>query len=73
MAREHDINSNGVRIWTVVQGNGVPLLLCNGGPGNGRASARPTKGPANVPAEGGKIPLQLQGGLAHVSIEHTTV
>jgi proline iminopeptidase len=33
MVREHDINSNGVRIWTVVEGSGVPFLLCNGGPG----------------------------------------
>ena len=30
---ENYINSNGVRIWTVVQGSGVPFLLCNGGPG----------------------------------------
>lgn len=30
---ENYINSYGVCIWTVVQGSGVPLLLCNGGPG----------------------------------------
>ncbi len=33
MVRENYINSNGVRIWTAVEGSGVLLLLCNGGPG----------------------------------------
>jgi proline iminopeptidase len=30
---ENYIQSNGARIWTAVQGSGVPILLCNGGPG----------------------------------------
>src|SRR5437764_7455640 len=32
-AREAYVDSHGVCLWTVVQGTGVPLLLCNGGPG----------------------------------------
>ena len=27
------VDSNGVKIWTTVQGQGDPILLCNGGPG----------------------------------------
>ncbi len=27
------VTSNGVNIWTASQGEGIPLLLCNGGPG----------------------------------------
>src|SRR4051812_49704890 len=27
------VESRGGKIWTVSQGTGVPLLLCNGGPG----------------------------------------
>jgi hypothetical protein len=27
------VNSNGVRLWTISQGVGSPVLLCNGGPG----------------------------------------
>jgi len=30
---ENFITINGAKIWTVVQGNGVPVLLCLGGPG----------------------------------------
>lgn len=30
---ENYVNSNGVKIWTAKQGNGIPILLCNGGPG----------------------------------------
>ena len=30
---EDFININGVKIWTTVQGDGVPVLLCLGGPG----------------------------------------
>ena len=32
-AMEARVSSRGGRIWTTVQGQGVPLLLCNGGPG----------------------------------------
>jgi len=31
--KENYIVSNGDRIWTVMQGGGIPVLLCNGGPG----------------------------------------
>lgn len=31
--REDYVISNNARIWTVTQGSGTPLLLCNGGPG----------------------------------------
>lgn len=31
---EKYVISNGARIWTSVRGNGVPLFLCNGGPGS---------------------------------------
>jgi proline iminopeptidase len=31
--REKLIPSGDARIWTVTQGKGIPLLLCNGGPG----------------------------------------
>jgi proline iminopeptidase len=27
------VNSNGVKIWTATQGQGCPVMLCNGGPG----------------------------------------
>ncbi|MFO1372959.1 MAG: alpha/beta fold hydrolase [Candidatus Competibacteraceae bacterium] len=27
------VTSDGVRLWTIVQGSGVPIVLCNGGPG----------------------------------------
>lgn len=30
---EKYIDSRGTRIWTAAQGSGIPLLLCNGGPG----------------------------------------
>lgn len=30
---EHFVENQGVRLWTVDQGTGFPLLLCNGGPG----------------------------------------
>ena len=30
---EKYVNSHGTRIWTATQGSGIPLLLCNGGPG----------------------------------------
>jgi proline iminopeptidase len=29
------VTSDGVRLWTIAQGSGVPLVLCNGGPGCG--------------------------------------
>lgn len=31
--REDYVISNNARIWTVIQGSGISLLLCNGGPG----------------------------------------
>ncbi|GAI59246.1 unnamed protein product [marine sediment metagenome] len=31
--REQVITLNNVRIWTAIQGNGIPLVLCHGGPG----------------------------------------
>ena len=31
--KETYIVSNNARIWTVTQGTGIPILLCNGGPG----------------------------------------
>ena len=27
------VNSDGVRLWTTAQGSGLPIMLCNGGPG----------------------------------------
>ncbi|MFC1947374.1 alpha/beta fold hydrolase [Chloroflexota bacterium] len=32
--REEYITSGDARIWTVTQGSGIPVLLCNGGPGS---------------------------------------
>ena len=31
---EEYVVSNDARIWTVVQGSGIPVFLCNGGPGS---------------------------------------
>ena len=31
--REQVMTINNVRIWTEIQGNGIPLVLCHGGPG----------------------------------------
>ncbi|GAH31544.1 unnamed protein product, partial [marine sediment metagenome] len=31
--REEVMTINNVRIWTAIQGNGIPLVLCHGGPG----------------------------------------
>lgn len=31
--QETHVNSNGAKIWTASQGQGIPLILCNGGPG----------------------------------------
>lgn len=33
MSREQKIVVNGVRLWTVSQGKGMPMVLCHGGPG----------------------------------------
>lgn len=30
---EQFVGSEGARLWTVTQGNGIPLVLCSGGPG----------------------------------------
>ena len=30
---EQFVNSDGAQLWTLVQGQGVPVVLCNGGPG----------------------------------------
>ena len=30
---EQYVNSEGARLWTLAQGSGVPIVLCNGGPG----------------------------------------
>jgi proline iminopeptidase len=30
---ERFVHSQGARLWTISQGSGVPLVLCNGGPG----------------------------------------
>jgi proline iminopeptidase len=30
---EEYVNSQGVRLWTISEGNGIPVVLCNGGPG----------------------------------------
>jgi proline iminopeptidase len=27
------VSSDGARLWTIAQGNGLPIVLCNGGPG----------------------------------------
>ena len=33
MSQEQVLQVNGVRLWTAVQGNGIPMVLCHGGPG----------------------------------------
>ena len=33
MSQEQVLQINGVRLWTAVQGKGVPMVLCHGGPG----------------------------------------
>ena len=34
VAQQSDmVTTNGVRLWTAVQGHGVPMVLCHGGPG----------------------------------------
>ncbi len=33
LSTEQPINVNGVRLWTISQGSGLPVILCNGGPG----------------------------------------
>ena len=30
---EQFVNSEGTRLWTISEGNGIPVVLCNGGPG----------------------------------------
>jgi len=30
---EQYVRSEGARLWTIVQGSGMPVVLCNGGPG----------------------------------------
>ena len=30
---EHFIFSNGVKLWSIIEGDGIPVLLCLGGPG----------------------------------------
>ena len=30
---EQFVSSDGVQLWTVAQGNSIPIVLCNGGPG----------------------------------------
>ena len=30
---EKIISVNGVELWTSIQGEGIPLVLCHGGPG----------------------------------------
>src|SRR3954469_2707338 len=30
---EQFVNSAGARLWTIAQGSGLPIALCNGGPG----------------------------------------
>jgi proline iminopeptidase len=30
---EQFVNSDGARLWTVAHGRGMPLMVCNGGPG----------------------------------------
>lgn len=33
MSQEQVLQINGVRLWTAVQGKGIPMVLCHGGPG----------------------------------------
>ncbi|MCY3549796.1 MAG: alpha/beta hydrolase [Candidatus Poribacteria bacterium] len=33
VSQEQVLQINSVRIWTAVQGNGIPMVLCHGGPG----------------------------------------
>ena len=33
MSQEQILRINGVRLWTAVQGQGIPMVLCHGGPG----------------------------------------
>ena len=33
MPQEQILSINGVRLWTAVQGEGIPMVLCHGGPG----------------------------------------
>ena len=33
MYQEEILQINGVRLWTAVQGEGIPMVLCHGGPG----------------------------------------
>ena len=33
MSQEQVFQINGVRLWTAVQGKGIPMVLCHGGPG----------------------------------------
>ena len=33
MSEEQVLQINGVRLWTAVQGKGIPMVLCHGGPG----------------------------------------
>ena len=30
---EQFVDSGGAKLWTISAGNGVPIVLCNGGPG----------------------------------------
>ena len=30
---EQFVDSEGARLWTISEGNGIPVVLCNGGPG----------------------------------------
>lgn len=33
VSQEQVLQINGVRLWTTVQGKGIPMVLCHGGPG----------------------------------------
>ena len=33
MYQEKILQINGIRLWTSVQGEGIPMVLCHGGPG----------------------------------------
>ena len=33
VSQEQVLQINGVQLWTAVQGNGIPMVLCHGGPG----------------------------------------
>ncbi len=33
VSEERVLQINGVRLWTAVQGKGIPMVLCHGGPG----------------------------------------